>query len=397
MHEYNVVDNSTPVSSPDFDKSTPPIFSSPDFDKSTPPSTPIFSSPDFDKSTPPIFSSPDFDKSTPPSTPVSSLNPLIYSLYYGKNVELYGEENCGKYRKSIQNYPIDVKKYVSKLCDVIPLENIKFILGPISYTEYDYNGMTISIFGEFHAIGGSSDCIIDNPKNTILVYDFLDSVINSHPDTFYDVFLEIRRDMLPPNATSGVEPTYLNYWKITSSNSIFMKCISNHENCPYENARIHYTDLRDDGIIPPSDNLQKFIKEVYENNSKIMKEIRKSYLGDLIIKYIEILIVSYDDSTQLSHSDRVLMATTTIMDMYLLSRVFKVFAPSTSGKSKPEDIKNAIIYVGELHAGHYRDFIELVLGLTPNIKYLTKTYMADDERDSCLDVTVFKHNSKLFQ
>ena len=406
-----------PQSSPDFDKLTPQAtpVSSPDFDKLTPQKTPAISrerssfAPAWD-SVPRLRRSPSDPKGIyAPHTPLYNLyeKQMIFNPYYGKNIELYGNKNCGRNRPSIKKYPKEVKKYLSKMCDVIPFETIEFIIGPISYSEYEYNGMTIFLFGEQHTIN-NSECIDHHPKNTVSMYTFLESVINEHPEVFYDVFLEIDRAMVVPEDGMKAEiiPDYVNYWKMANTTSTFMKCMINQEECPYENARIHYADIRSafgahetsifEGV--PRDIIPFFIKTMYTNNKRIMKEIGKSYLGTVILKYLELIIESYVEDDTLTALERDSVITAIIMDMYLLSRVFKVFAPSSvpegisRERSAPEGISNAIIYVGETHAEHYRDFFEFVLNLTPKIKYIDANI---EDTNSCLDVTSFR-GSKLF-
>jgi hypothetical protein len=344
----------------------------------------------FDRLTPTFvpFSAFDFDN------PESEEGPTIFNSYYGRDVPIYGYRNCGDDRKSIQQYPLIVQRYLSHICDTLPLENVKYILGPLTYAEYESNGVTVSIFGEDHRIGTLSHCIEDDPKATITAYDFLDAVLKQHPDNFYDVYLEIKENKYKNQYT--INDTYINAFKMM--NGAFARCALLHENCPYQNARIHYTDMRGtldikalaDGA--PRDSIALFIRYVYENNPIIIKEIKRSYMGEQILKYIETIIEIYQNNPKSSQVDIAYAVSAVLMDMYLLARVFKVFKPS---ERQPSNVQHAIIYVGELHAKHYRDFFEVLLGIKPKILTINTSGESTDF-NSCLNIEHFKHTSKLF-
>jgi hypothetical protein len=76
---------------------------------------------------------------------------LKYLEEKGKK-EFYYKQNCASDRQSIQNFSNTVKHYLSKTCDILPIEKIENIVGPVSYNEYIVNDKTIGIFGEFHFI-----------------------------------------------------------------------------------------------------------------------------------------------------------------------------------------------------------------------------------------------------
>ena len=161
----------------------------------------------------------------------------INNPFYYKPVEIYGEENCGDARHSIGRINNPNQNLLKRFCDVLPLENIENIIGPVSYNEFTYKGQNIAIFGEIHNVLSGCD---DLPMFDSLSFSsFLISLLTQSSET-YDVFVEL-------HYKNPKRPDYLPYTNIMLSTILvdFGGCLRAEKNCPYKNLRAHYVDYRD--------------------------------------------------------------------------------------------------------------------------------------------------------
>ena len=92
--------------------------------------------------------------------------------------------NCDPRRASIQNLNFDkfgiYKRYLEKMCDLLPVKKIDNIFGPILYFEYHIGDKKIGIFGEIHhLLTQTSDLDRYNPRRTVTFTSFIKSLLES--------------------------------------------------------------------------------------------------------------------------------------------------------------------------------------------------------------------------
>ena len=330
------------------------------------------------------------------------INTTIQHPFYKRAIKFNSKENCDKDRLSIKYFKNPV---LENLCDFLPLKNIKYILGPINYSEYEYNGKNICIFGEIHKLYRYDTCA-KSKDDTVYFHNFLQTLLISNPHTFYDFFLETGYKNKNEPITGKRKEYEFSFYYLDE----FLKdCLSFVKNCPYKNLRAHYTDTR--ATIIPAHNVivdmyynasstqeidieyfKKDIISLLKSDKLLLKELGKSYLGDEILQFcIDRVRKIHNIGGAITAAVAILIGTV-IMDAYLLARVFRKFKKSTD---KPEELSNIIIYAGDYHAQAYDEFMESILGLKPKIKTRTPDEIMAN-KSSCLDVSKFKHKSVLF-
>ena len=309
----------------------------------------------------------------------------VYHPYYGKDIEVDSDDNCGKKRSSIRYHEDIVRDIEEQLCDVLPLSDIKHVLGPVNYSEYKYKDKTISIFGEEH---GKYDIgkVCLGKKGTVTVANFLSSLVLNNRDKFYDLFLEFpyEKDTTKKNqvhpANSAVHLIEENFSDCLHSNA--------KSTCPYKNLRAHYLDVRDRGLSMMMDYMERtkpvhehiaYTLKVINQNEIIQKELSRSYFKNEISDFIVKNITSYN-------------AFAMVMDVYTLARIFKKFKES---KTMPSEPTNIIIYAGDAHAQVYEEFMEIQLGLKPIVKTRTPGQKYQG-LSPCINVNSFRGKSSLF-
>ena len=284
---------------------------------------------------------------------------------------------------------------------MLPLDKIKYILGPQNYSEYDYNGINICIFGENHQLRMHGKCQFSK-NDTVYFHNFLQTVLEANKDKFYDFFVELPYTNADLPAQPWVHKINFSLHYIADA---FRGCLSLEKMCRYNNLRAHYSDPRDFVLplfkkiadtnhIPPNYDIHMFKKSVVtilKSNIILRKELRKSYLGKEIEKFARSEIEREYANITGDFVDDVISVCTPIMDAYALARMFRKFKPSSD---KPSEMSNIIVYAGDIHSKNYERFIEKYLGLKPKIK--TRQKYDDALKSSCLNVSKFKHASSLF-
>lgn len=308
------------------------------------------------------------------------------------------EQNCSKTRRSLDDInPRDY--YLKQTCDYLPLEDVEYVYGPVSYTEFKLVGKNVGIFGEIHKVA------VKDVDNTITVSTagLLNSILKENPDKFYDFFLELgflrtREDV--------------RILGISSFNHLFKECLTFVKSCPYDNLRAHYIDYRSaidakdvlsgfiDVYLPDADVLalltnplhtpqnlellkekvRSMVLDFFQKDKKLQKEILsikfqcENYFRDTIIEldnlwstnifpmYVKFGNLRYLQKAYTNITDYILL----IMDVYALGRIFKTF-DITKNPTHPKTSTNCIVYAGNAHALQYIRFFRDYLHIEPTI------------------------------
>ena len=340
----------------------------------------------------------------------------VFNPYYNKYIPANGIENCGVERPSLKRFVKGQSNiaFANSYCDVLPLKDIRYVVGPISYREFRYGKYNIGIFGEIHTIPNVPVELDDDNDSTLNFSSFLASVITQNPRQF-DFFLEMYF-RTPKHAEKDVKPqnTIFNLVSID-----FKDCLSISKACPYKNLRAHYSDYRsvtdiDDHAAPKIyrgiadwlanrtghvslylniqetknliDNALKDYVELLEKirifikrDRKINKQLDNTPLKAQILKFIEIRqhdsfekfvkfigehkLSTYNIQTLTVAQIAILLnfaglfidVYSNLMDTYTLARMFRTFH-----KTPADDPENIIVYAGDGHAKYYTDFLNYI-------------------------------------
>ena len=292
--------------------------------------------------------------------------------------------------------------YLRYMCDVIPIQDIRHIYGPVSYTEHTKNGKVIGVFGEYHKIPKSTS--IDK-TNTVSVASLLKLMLAARPDRFYDLFLEMSKG----------------YFYSHVFDPFFSECLKVVKRCPYNNLRAHYADYRDmiadpiwKSFVDKFQQIIYYFDEVNDNDpyftivnlehvyssvitavvasmrsdAKLNKS-QNAHINGLLFRFFEKLIRDHIQDTRSlwfnnnyqftkrsakAITNRIMDIFAFYMDMYLLLRVFKTYDTSRN-PTHPSTANYCLIYVGDAHAETYRKFLTEEMGFA-----LTNSQRAEDTR-----------------
>jgi len=325
--------------------------------------------------------------------------------------EYFGEDKLTKLKENFNFF---------NTCKKMPLKNIKNIIGPCSYGEYELGDRKFYIFGENHVL--HKPCNIDN-KNTITSVGLFHSVFTENSTVNYDFFPEfdlkklqiinfygklLEGNEIKPEIKKGLLLQKRTLKNIESQNKIlnfmqfnFNECLDIIKNCDkYPKIRVQLPDIRELKDFHDVSNsfleiFNKSIKKFFQLSiesvknlltNKIFKkhidniddEICKKiirFIDEKFIKYEEnfnnLMKTFYEDYTKtgnfnLERFREILiigeLATRLFMDKYTLLRMFRNF-----GKEKKTEggrniyrgpTQNIIFYGGNSHAQNFCDFLE---------------------------------------
>ena len=116
------------------------------------------------------------------------------------------------------------------------MKHIKNIVGPNHYDEFIFDGKNIALFGEYHK---SEQFMPLRRKNSVTFPGFLKSLVTQNMKTNYDFFIEI--DMAEKYTKTEF---YDNYGMLQLIQQEFAGCLDFYKECPFNNFRAHYADVR---------------------------------------------------------------------------------------------------------------------------------------------------------
>lgn len=293
-------------------------------------------------------------------------------------------ENCDPTRTMVSK----ADTFLLSMCNVIPLVDVKYIYGPITYTEFTDGIRTIGIFGENHRIPVPASGII-NKRNTVSVPSLLKIILDTFPTKFYDLFLEMeytKTDVVVKNS-------------ITSFNIFFKNCLKIVKECPFDNIRAHYTDYRSilsgntiydefmkhfaiiyfhdsktdmsrpyftlENLSGVFDRSRDIVKNTIDTNPKLQMHQGTNLYFFVLLEIVKLKTL-FDKEKQMYKTPLsvveaqklvfyIMRLYVLLMDLYTIGRVFKTF--KTTDSAHPSTAVNSIIYAGDAHADNYRLFL----------------------------------------
>lgn len=275
------------------------------------------------------------------------------------------------------------------------------------------------LFYDYHY--GKSEC----DGNTINVFSFLDDLFKESRDYVIDFMLEVGPNQNIPKENDWLE--LVKMWQL------FKDCYSIDKNkCPYNNVRIHWTDVRTKGLLKEFNDMlsilqsygknpeelasnvgeitsnleEKFMNvlmaidgkfttiDILMEESKIMKQIDnivdrdtrdhalKEIKNRIIKSYEYFQHMLYRRAIVDHHLFRSLLEfTSSFLDGYTVSRILRNFGEKS--------MTNIIMYTGGAHAKNISDILQDI-GYESEIYLGTQTYDIKDEPDKdlqCLNIT----------
>lgn len=362
----------------------------------------------------------------------SNINKILNEYYIKYNSSNHSNSSKKTKKQLIINI---LKPKTKKDCDVVeknlsnidynclslPLKNIKYIIGPLSYQQYKYNDKNIYIFGEIHTTNYSTfireNPVTDmTPYNTLLFSSLIHTLITNNPEKTYDLHLETGRVIQNKTNNNKFINDYDVSGMINNIKKQFKECFIPRlrKNCKYPNLRTHYTDYRfyiDEDtnktyydlieeycinntlelIIPKILNSYRLNKQITNIKDETLRMKIKDFFTSKIHELIETHNNNKDKNNnkfskcskyKLSNSNSnviVFNIGTLIMDIYSIARIFRDFNVrqqkkktlinlfKSKSKSKSNNTnknigkqENIIYYCGYSHANIFKEFMDYI-------------------------------------
>lgn len=313
-----------------------------------------------------------------------------------------------------------IKNYYNPMMPIVERLSGPYNIRLLTSNKYKKN---VYIFGEVH--GTEKNCKEFGFTKSQAVSTYFQQLALS-TDVFIDLYFEVSEHDQYGGDDEG--SGFLNRMR-----GLFSSCTT-RKNCPYNTLRTHYTDLRETAnleirqlrdIIEYGGDVERakaiarkismMTKEQFSNYLyqsildviQVQKELRRSteslkieaFIRENIKKiaterwiYIQKLTENYaagvttvttDILTDYSFLKNIIIKLQTpIMDIYLLSRIFKVF--NVGEKTfQPVEPHNIIIYAGAIHSNTYTEFLRDKMGFIQHLEINEEKW---EDQTRCLDM-----------
>ena len=252
-------------------------------------------------------------------------------------------------------------------CRDLPLEQVRFILGPCIFYEFELGNRKLYLFGEKH--GKVSRDFFDlieagaNKHNTLSFQAFVHSLAVQNPTKTYDFMFE--HVYFGKNfhlmCSSAV------YNQLTKE---FIDCIdpSKRRDCPYKNLRTHYIDYRNTDPIDPYRflspfNIRREITNLLKTPGRVLKQInaiKDERIRKLFVDFFRNFVISKPKM-----AGAVRMA---VLDIYAMARILRDFDSKKNDVSSFQGTaQNVIYYAGAAHIETFVRFLRDYLKLKPKV------------------------------
>ncbi len=353
--------------------------------------------------------------------------------------------------KSLKDLDKMTPKELDELWDIVrkvpttQLKNRAYISGVRKIGYYKHNTLNKKIYLLYDMHNNRGVCT-SATDTTVSVSKWIMNIIRkneSEPNPKYiDVFLEVGS----PNSKYKNENMVIpGMHDLTNMMILLSICIHRNDKCPYKYLRSHWVDIRsqfktfdnflhyrneivncirtcsttkctpnmikttckyDDKFI--IDNPISYLNKIFKlprikkqlnniKNDKIVKEL-KEYMNDIFLdakcEYEQRIKKASGNYYDIMVAKFFLLATITIsiMDIYLLSRLFRTFNISR-GSNHPKVIENVIIYAGGIHSTTYEKFFQR-LGFDEVFSVGNFTSIYDDVEDYIQGISPYKYQNQ---
>ena len=274
-------------------------------------------------------------------------------------------ENCDEHTYNDITYELP---FVSSLnCLDLPLEQVRFILGPCCFYEFEIGDRKIYIFGEAHDWISRNQVELRKAGatkyNSLSFPAFVHSIVSQNPTKTYDLMYETSKSLLKKSGSSNTF-IQLNYQ--------FENCIdpAKRYNCTYKNLRTHYVDFRRDFFtqikrekiiqLNPAE-IREHINDLLSKPGKVLKQInaiKDKRIGRLLVRFFRDYVANDPRGAG--------FAAAAIMDIYAIARILRDFDSKNNGISSfTGTAQNVIYYAGAKHTINFVKFLTDYLKLKP--------------------------------
>lgn len=280
--------------------------------------------------------------------------------------------NCMPFSRCLNYVPISnamaaEHPFIQNLnCYNLPLQHIKYILGPCSFYQYNAFGRHFYLFGEVHLpLSRQMDHL--SKENTVTFTAFVNSLVTQRPSKTYDLMFENVYFLSKDNDESAVLDVLNGSPTFSDINEKFRNCIkiSERHACPYTNLRTHYVDYRwamdpvvrqtkvprgETVVSLPPIAIRKKMKSLMTAGRvfKQISAIKNESLREALLDFFQWWLSSNPSGTDPNGAGFKMAA---IMDLYAIARIFREFDPTIDkgNKAFKGTSENVIYYAGNLH------------------------------------------------
>jgi hypothetical protein len=288
-------------------------------------------------------------------------------------------ENCSENRNldmeesadALENYRSSkwrelIKPHLEKMCDILPLDKVKGVFGPYTYTEFLFDDIKIGIFGEYH--DPSKKPHTKSYDGVLPMHSFIKSLLLTNilvPRKKYDFYMETK---FINKKESQKKYIFERNFTLHLLDREFERCFQLDKSlCEYNNLRAHYMDVRDilytekdlyystvdnfkgEFNIPDEYYLGELVKipiiQKQLNYNKYSNEIKEFILLELI----NLRVLKPNVSSLEFSQNYIVQKKSLSMDIYTIGRLTKNVSILNQ--------KNIIIYAGNSHADVYARFL----------------------------------------
>ena len=337
----------------------------------------------------------------PPHYVYKNSNLFKHEIPIGKdNINKYLNdlgENCSENRNldmeesddALENYRSSkwrelIKPHLEKMCDILPLDKVKGVFGPYTYTEFLFgDDIKIGIFGEYH--DPSKKTHTKSYDGVLPMHSFIKSLLLTNilvPRKKYDFYMETK---FINKKESQKKYIFERNFTLHLLDREFERCFQLDKSlCEYNNLRAHYMDVRD--ILYTEKDLYYSTVENFKDDrfcggaqpdrfSGAEGEFNISdeyYLGELVkipiiqkqlnynkysneikefilLELINLRVLKPNVSTLEFAQNYIVQKKSLSMDIYTIGRLTKNVSILNQ--------KNIIIYAGNSHADVYARFL----------------------------------------
>ena len=286
-------------------------------------------------------------------------------------------------------------------CLELPLEKVKYIIGPCTYYQFKLGNRNIYLFGEQHYYKPVDSRKV-NASNSLTFPSFVYSLVTQNSFKTYDFMFE-NISFFEKENVDKVEHSYSPIFNALSEQ--FKNCINytKRELCPYNNLRVHYVDYRqssaakqkqiisqsaienkksnlgseiEDYFVQPSEipTITKKILSMLESPkmTKQLSAIKDENIQKSLIRFLNVEIHNRGEKLKEQQDViNIVSYVSLVMDMYGLARLLRDFAPDIRKPYKSGfrgTSENVIYYAGSAHIRTMANFFTDYLGLVPEMK-----------------------------
>jgi hypothetical protein len=258
------------------------------------------------------------------------------------------------------------------------------VAGPTSMRIFKRREQTIVIFGDVHSPGRCPDVTARH------IAEYIADVIRASQGKIVDVFIEYPFFHFWKNEAPKPIPFDRQGTLVETAHFFVNKgCLRRRTaECEFNNARIHYGDPRalcadkfySAKVLPPWREYVRYIADALkceriakqwahvnpvdrdkwqEYSRKLMTELTRLYRDTWdSLRRVQDVQGEYRQSVRWIVHEVMEASETHVMDAYAVGRMLRTFEAKKGRKHQADEVRNAILYAGDFHAGNISEFLK---------------------------------------